>query len=72
MPDDSGSDDREDAAADEMATERQATDDANEAARTTTAESSDARTYGVLDRDPVEPLPGDADERVRRVTGDDG
>jgi hypothetical protein len=70
MPDDTGG--REGPAADEQAIERQATDDANEAARTTTAESSEARTYGVLDRDPAEPLPGDADERVRRVTRDDG
>lgn len=71
MPDARESRDRETAPAEEQAIERQATDDANEAARTTTAASTDAQTYGVLDQDRAEPLPGDADERVRRVTEDD-
>jgi hypothetical protein len=52
----------------EQAREREATDDANEAARNTEADSD--ATGGVLDQDSQGPLPGDADEAVRKMRSD--
>jgi hypothetical protein len=51
----------------EPARERQATDDANEAARNTRAEP-DAATAGALDEEQSHPLPGDADEAIPETT----
>jgi hypothetical protein len=51
----------------EPARERQAADDANEAARNTETEPG-ATTPGVLDEDHRDPLPGDADEAVPKAT----
>jgi hypothetical protein len=49
------------------ARERQATDDANEAARNTRAQP-DVEHAGVLDETQRDPLPGDGDEAVPKTT----
>jgi hypothetical protein len=51
----------------EPARERQATDDANAAARNTQTEP-DAAAFGALDEGQRDPLPGDADEAVPETT----
>jgi hypothetical protein len=51
----------------EPARERKASDDANEAAHNSQADT-DAASFGVLGKDQRDPLPGDADEAVPEET----